>query len=254
MAIFYRSKTQDVQDELAQDGEILSGMIGMSAHLVVAEDDIHVPKQAVLGVPVHADGLVHALRVGEQAAQVGTTINRGLPLDRPLARHHRERPQVWPALRRVQAVNLVEDMAPPNFEAAMVLVDDFVKLMRRLAWHRLEGADKMLDRRGQCGLIVLDRQDIVGTAITSGLRNGWLSAHGVEGDVATFQCQGRQQFVNGGLFSFDFAAVARCPRTRPAWPANALTRFSGVAPIFPDRRLILPSIATTSPFVKAGTT
>ncbi len=56
------------------------------------------------------------------------------------------------------------------------------------------------------------------------------------------------------VFSFDLAAVARCPKTNPACAANALTRCNGVASTFPDRRLVFPSIATTSPWANDGTT
>ena len=54
------------------------------------------------------------------------------------------------------------------------------------------------------------------------------------------------------VFSFDFSAVARCPSTSPAPAAKALTRCSGVASTFPERRLVLPSMATTSSVPKAG--
>ncbi|EXI76581.1 MAG: hypothetical protein AW10_04143 [Candidatus Accumulibacter appositus] len=56
------------------------------------------------------------------------------------------------------------------------------------------------------------------------------------------------------VFSFDFSAVARCPSTRPAWAAKALTRCRGVEPTLPERRLVFPSMATTSPFASAGST
>ncbi len=81
---FYRSKAQAVQHEPAQDGEILSGMINASAHRVVADYDIHATTQAALDTSVPADGVIHALRVEEQAKRVIKAINSGLPLDRPL--------------------------------------------------------------------------------------------------------------------------------------------------------------------------
>ena len=81
---FYRSKAQKVQDELAQDSEILSGMIGASAHLIVADDDIHATMQAVLDTSVPADSVMHALRVEEQSNRVVKAINSGLPLGHPL--------------------------------------------------------------------------------------------------------------------------------------------------------------------------
>jgi hypothetical protein len=61
-----------------------------------------------------------------------------LSLDRPLDRHPRERLQVWPALWSAQVAKLVEDMTPPDFQAAMIPLDDFVKLMGRLGWFQFE--------------------------------------------------------------------------------------------------------------------
>jgi hypothetical protein len=166
-------EAQEVQDELTQDGEVLSGVIGTGAHLVIAKDHVHAPVQTVFDAPVLADGLIHSLRVGRQAADVETVLNGGFSLDRPLAGDHRERLQVWPALGRVQAVELVEDVAAPDFQPAMVFLDDFVKLVWRLAWRRREGADKIANRFGQGGLIVLDRQDIVGPPIDEWLAQCW---------------------------------------------------------------------------------
>jgi hypothetical protein len=59
-------------------------MINASAHLVVAEDDIHATTQAALDTSVPADSVTHALRVEEQAKRVIKAINSDLPLDRPL--------------------------------------------------------------------------------------------------------------------------------------------------------------------------
>ncbi|TLD47258.1 MAG: hypothetical protein FAZ92_00447 [Accumulibacter sp.] len=74
--------------------------------------------------------------------------------------------------------------------------------------------------------------------------------------IVTMQPSSARVVSSSGMavFSFDFAAVARCPRTTPAWAAKALTRCNGVAPAFPERRLVLPSIATTSSRLNAGTT
>jgi hypothetical protein len=155
---------------------------------------------------------------------------RWFSLDRPLAGDHRERLQVWPALGGVQAVELVEDVAAPDFQPAMILLDDFVELVWRLAWCRLEGADEIADRFGQGGLIVLDRQDIVGPR--SRMACAMLGCVPMASMVTMQPSRAKVASSSGmAVFSFDFAAVARCPRTRPAWAANALTRCKGVAPL-----------------------
>jgi len=71
---YYGSKAQEVQDELAQDGEILSGMIGTSAHLVVAKDDLPASMQAVFDAPVLA-GTASFMR-GASGAQLLTSKRR----------------------------------------------------------------------------------------------------------------------------------------------------------------------------------
>src|SRR6266851_9544297 len=53
---------------------------------------------------------------------------------------------------------------------------------------------------------------------------------------------------NSGMavFSLDFSPVARCPNTKPAPAAKADTRCKAVVSTPPERRLVLPSMATTS--------
>jgi len=51
-------------------------MIGTSAHLVVVANDIRAPMQAILDAPLHADALIHALRVGDWSAPPETAQDR----------------------------------------------------------------------------------------------------------------------------------------------------------------------------------
>ena len=59
-----RGKAYEIEDEVAQDGEVMGGVLGTSTHLIIAEDDIHAPMQAVFDAPVQPDSAVHALGVG----------------------------------------------------------------------------------------------------------------------------------------------------------------------------------------------
>jgi hypothetical protein len=99
-----------------------------------------------------------------------------------------------------------------------------------------------------CRLIVLHRQHVVGAAVPNGLGDVGLGAHGIDRDDTAFQGQGRQQFREWPSSRSISRAVARCPRTSPAPAAKALTRCSGVASTLPERRLVLPSMATTAPY------
>jgi hypothetical protein len=49
-------EVEEVEGELFEDGEIMGGMVGMSAHRVVGEDDVPAPVEAVLDVPALPDG------------------------------------------------------------------------------------------------------------------------------------------------------------------------------------------------------
>ena len=60
-----------------------------------------------------------------------------------------------------------------------------------------KAAPKVLHRLAQFGLVVLDRQYVVGAAILNNLGDGGLCAHSVDGDGATGQGQRGEQFGNG---------------------------------------------------------
>lgn len=62
----YRGETDEAQDELTQDSQVVSGMIGESLHLVVGKSHIH--------TPMHANALIHALGVRRQAVDIGTPL------------------------------------------------------------------------------------------------------------------------------------------------------------------------------------
>lgn len=145
-----------------------------------------------------------------------------------------------PTLRGLQAVELVEDIATADFQAAMVFVHGFVELMRRFLGGGLGGVKGISNGIGQFGLIVLYRKDVIGAAIPNGLGNVRLGTHGIDGDDAPFQDQRGQEFWDGrffvGLFGRSAALsqhqlrtcgkcadqVQRCFANRPGTP----TRFA----------------------------
>src|SRR5579863_9289524 len=66
--------------------------------------------------------------------------------------------------------------------------------------------------------------------------------------VTVQPCRAKVESNSGmAVFSFDFSAVAHCPRTNPAFAAKAETRCRAVASTPPERRLVFPSRATTWP-------
>lgn len=156
--------------------------------------------QTILDAPVLADGPIHSLCVGSQAAEIEAVLHGGFSLDGPLTTDPRKRLQVLPTFRREHAVEWVEDVTASHFQPATVFLDDFVHLMRRLAGRGVKAADEIPDGLRQGGLMVFDRQNLVGSPIVNGLSKVGLRAHGVDRDDTAFQGQGRQQFGKGGLF------------------------------------------------------
>jgi len=59
-----------VQSKLPQQGEVVGGVIGAGAHMIVGKDDIRAPRQAVRDAPAHVDRLIDALHVGCDARVV----------------------------------------------------------------------------------------------------------------------------------------------------------------------------------------
>ena len=45
-------ETNEVEGDVFQDGKIVSGVAGTGAHLIIGEDDIHAPMQAIFNCPV----------------------------------------------------------------------------------------------------------------------------------------------------------------------------------------------------------
>ena len=71
-----RGEADETQDEVAQDRQVVRGMIGADPHLVVGKSRLHAPVQAVFGTPVHANALIHVLGVRRQAADISAPSGR----------------------------------------------------------------------------------------------------------------------------------------------------------------------------------
>jgi hypothetical protein len=74
-------ETDEVEGELFEDGEIMGGIVGAGAHLVVSEDDVHAPVEAILDVPVLSDGGGKTGRIRGKAGDVKAPFGSGLALD-----------------------------------------------------------------------------------------------------------------------------------------------------------------------------
>lgn len=194
-------EADEVHGDVLEDGEVVSGMAGAGAHLVVGKGHIHAPVQTVLDRPMLADGTGGTLGIREQAADVVAVLKRALALDGPFGLDDHEGLELRPLRRVVQAIELIEHETTAVLNAAVILLDALEESMRRLVRRGgLEQSKEVADRVGQRGLIVLDGEHVVGLAVANRLGNVRLCPHRVDRDDAPFERQRLQQHRNGHLF------------------------------------------------------
>jgi hypothetical protein len=107
---------------MTEHGEVLRGVTGTGAHLVIAKDDIHAPVEAVLHPPVLADCVIQVHGICRQTGNVEAMLERRLALDGALRGNDGKRLQVRPALWRMQAVDLVEGIAAAHLQPTVILL------------------------------------------------------------------------------------------------------------------------------------
>jgi hypothetical protein len=74
------SKAGEIQYDMTEDGEVMRGVTGAGAHLVIAKDDIHAPVQAFLHPPVLADGMIQSCSVQFRNGGLLIRLLGGCPL------------------------------------------------------------------------------------------------------------------------------------------------------------------------------
>lgn len=119
-----------IECKLSQDGEVMGGVIGSQAHLVIVERHIHAPVQAILDAPMLEHSRIDPGGIRWQAGNVAALLGCGLVLDGALGNDDREGFQVGPAFGRMQAIYLIEGEAAPGFDAAVILLDNLIETMR----------------------------------------------------------------------------------------------------------------------------
>lgn len=78
--------------------QVVGGMTGAGAHLVVGESDIHAPVQAVLDGPMGSNRREQSLGVSRQATDVKASLNRRFALKMAFGFNHRKGLQIGPLL------------------------------------------------------------------------------------------------------------------------------------------------------------
>src|ERR1039457_613693 len=166
---------------------------GPSAHLVVLKDNIHAPVEAVFHRPVHADRLAEPSRARPQAADIKAALDGVLVAYEPFTLDDRKRSQARPLLGVGKALQMAERIAAARLQSPVPLFHALGKTMWCMHPRMSnEAAPEVLNRFCQPGLIVLDRQHIVGAAINDSAGDGRLCAHGVDGHHAASQRKKRK--------------------------------------------------------------
>ena len=172
-----RIEADEVKGDVLEDGEVMCGMLGTGAHLIIGEGDVHAPMQAILDRPMGPNSREQPGRIGRQAAEVETPLNGGFALDAALGLDHGKGLEVVPLLGPGQTIDLVEGPAAADFDPPVIFLDGFRYGVRRALRHGLELGEEVPDRIGQERLIVLDRQHVIGASVTNRLGDIGLRAH-----------------------------------------------------------------------------
>ena len=67
-------KADKVEGNVLEDSEVMGGMLGPYAHLIVGKSNVHAPVQAILDRPVCPNRREQPGRIGRQAAEVETPL------------------------------------------------------------------------------------------------------------------------------------------------------------------------------------
>ena len=72
---FDRVKADEVKGDVFENGQVMGGVPGTGAHLVVGEGDIHAPVQSIFHGPMRPNCCKQSLGVGGQTADVEAPLD-----------------------------------------------------------------------------------------------------------------------------------------------------------------------------------
>jgi hypothetical protein len=161
-------EAEEEESELFEDGEVMGGIVSAGAHLIVVEDDIHAPVEAILDMPVLSNGGGEARGIWREAGDIEASFGGGLALDGAGGFDHGEGFQAGPAFGAVQTVELVEGVSAAMFDAPVVFFERFVESVRCFFRGALKQGKEVAQGFAQVRLVVLHCQHVVGAAILDG--------------------------------------------------------------------------------------
>ena len=172
--------------------------------VILTEDDIKHPMQAVLDAPVTACCFGEGFGAGNAlAADVEGPLVRCLAVDFPLPFDHADTGELGPMLPQwlVQPRQIGDPQRLAGFNTAMILFDGLVSA----DWQAAKASGLPLGEEfpqgiGQCFLVVFDGQEIVSASVENFLGDLGLTADGVNRDNAPLERQRIEQCLDGGNF------------------------------------------------------
>ena len=179
---------EQVQAHAPEDGEVLGPVAHADATVVFGEGHVQHPVALVLDAPVHAHRGLEPLGAELRAAGVVALLGGHL----------------------AQRAHVVGHDALARLDAAVALVHhaDLGQGLLQLA--AVVGLEQALDGLGQCGLVVLDRDDVVRGLGHDGVDHHMLATHGIERqDGALDPCEPRRLLPSMAISS-PVSAGHRC--------------------------------------------
>src|ERR1035437_6164855 len=173
---------EQVERRMTEDGEVLGCIAGAHAAVVLTKGDIEDPVKLVFDSPVGANGL-EGLGGGETEAGADhvALLGRSLAPDGPVDFDEREATESLPLIGLRNTIERGGGPAAPHLDATMSLLARFGVIHRRqngrVRAGRGERGDEVLAKRG---LVVLDRQAVVGAFVDDSGRDVLLAAHGID--------------------------------------------------------------------------
>ena len=153
--------SDQVVGHVLDGGEVGRGVVGSDPALVIAEDHVHDPVQAVLDRPVAADDRTQQVRRQHQRGDVEACLPLDLSADLARAFDHDDGLQARPVVAFLQPGDIVDDGGGPGFDAAVIAIDRLVpadrgvleacwpSARRRTARHPRAASPDCLSARGR---------------------------------------------------------------------------------------------------------
>jgi len=115
--------SEQVLRHVLDGGEIGRSMFGPNPALVIAEDHVHDPVQAVLDGPMAAHDRSEEVRQHDQRGDIKACFLRGFSINLAAAFDHDDAVQAGPGVACLQPSDIMDDGGGSGLDAAMIAID-----------------------------------------------------------------------------------------------------------------------------------